>query len=82
MGKENDWDQKLEEVRTLLLSHLPLDKAARLFDLFARHVAAKRGDHHVSEDDRVYSQLIELEANMLALEELQVGFRSSLPIGV
>ena len=75
LGRETDenatWEGKLNDVRQILTDLLPLEKAAKLYDLFVIHVKARRGLEPASQEERVYRKLLELEEALLIWEELQ-----------
>ena len=75
LGRETDenatWEGKLNDVRQVLTDLLPLEKAAKLYDLFVIHVKARRGLEPASQEERVYRKLLELEEALLIWEELQ-----------
>ena len=75
LGKETDenstWQGKLKEVRKVLTDLLPLEKAAKFYDLFLLHVNARRGIEPTCPEDKAYRKLLELEEALLIWEELQ-----------
>ena len=75
LGNENDenatWQEKLTDVRKILLELLPLQQASKLYDLFLIHVQARRGMEPTCPEEKVYRKLVELEEALLIWEELQ-----------
>ena len=75
LGNGNDenstWQEKLNDVRKILTELLPLQKAAKLYDLFLIHVNARRGVEATCPEEIAYRKLLELEEALLVWEELQ-----------
>ena len=75
LGNGNDenstWQEKLNDVRKILTELLPLQKAAKLYDLFLIHVNARRGVEAICPEEKAYRKLLELEEALLVWEELQ-----------
>ena len=75
LGCENDenstWQDKLNDVRKVLLELLPLKKAAKFYDLFLIHVKSRRGVEPNCPEETAYRKLLELEEALLIWEELQ-----------
>ena len=75
LGSENDenatWQDKINDVRKILMNLLPLKEAAKLYDLFLIHVKARRGAEPSSPEEKAYRKLLELEEALLIWEELQ-----------
>ena len=75
LGNENDenstWQQKLNEVRKVLIELLPLKQAAKFYDLFLIHVKSRRGVEPTCPEEKAYRKLLELEEALLIWEELQ-----------
>ena len=75
MGNENDenstWQDKLNDVRKVLIELLPLKQAAKFYDLFLIHVKSRRGIEPTCPEEQAYRKLLELEEALLIWEELQ-----------
>ena len=75
LGNENDenstWQEKLNDVRKLLIELLPLKQAAKFYDLFLMHVKARRGIEPTCPEEQAYRKLLELEEALLIWEELR-----------